>query len=162
MKKEEIIEKLGLTPLVGEGGFAKEMYRSKKRLEGRSACGTIYYMLTNRSCSTMHKLNDDETWYYHGGQPLKMLLIYEDHSEIKKLGMDLPNGERPQITIEAGVWQGCLMDRDGEYTLVSTSMAPAYDPDGFVSGSYEQLLPLLSNKEHIDLLSKLTDEPRYE
>ena len=158
MKKEEIIELLDLKPLLNEGGFIKEMYRGEI-INNRSSYGSIYYLLTPKSCSIMHKLDADEIWYYHDGQALEMLLIYDDHYEIKYLGNDLENNQRPQILVPKGVYQGCRMLNDGEYTLVSTSMYPAYDLDGFVVGTYDELK---DKTDKLDLLYLLTRQPNCE
>ena len=50
---------------------------------------------------------------------------------MRYLGKDLQKGEEPQILVPKGVWQGAHMACAGEYTLVSTSMTPAYDEKGF-------------------------------
>ena len=158
MTKEEVIEKLNLIPLIGEGGFVNELYRGEE-INGRQIYGTIYYLLTPNCCSTMHMLDADEVWYYHDGPPLEMLLIYDDHYEIKYLGNDLDKGETPQVLVPKGVYQRSHMAYDGEYTLVSTSMSPAYQQTGFTPGSYEILK---DRTDRLDLLEKLCQEPKYE
>ena len=157
MTKEDVIRILDLKPLIGEGGFINELYRGEE-VNGREIYGTIYYLLTPDCCSIMHKLDADEVWYYHDGPALEMLLIYEDHEEVKYLGKDLLKGERPQILVPKGVWQGCHMAYDGEYTLVSTSMSPAYNEKGFTVGTYEELK---DKTQHQDLLKKLCGRPEY-
>ena len=157
MTKDEVIDKLGLEPLVGEGGFVKEMFRGEE-INGRQSYGTIYYLLTQDSCSLMHKLDADEVWYYHDGPALEMLLIYEDHGEVRYLGKDLLKGEEPQILVPKGVWQGSHMAYEGEYTLVSTSMSPAYDKKGFILGIYKELK---DKTQHKDLLRKLCGGQEY-
>ena len=158
MRKEDVIKALDLKPLIGEGGFEKDMYRDSKITEGKINCGTCYYMLTPNCFSCMHKLSTDEIWYYHDGPALEMLLVYEDHSEVVKIGKDVLNNEHPQFVVPKGVYQGCHMAYEGEYTLVSTSMAPAYDPNEFVVGTYKELEGRAENK---DLLKLLTGEPLY-
>ena len=157
MTREEAIRTLGLEPLIGEGGFVKEMYRGEK-IDRRETYSTIYYLLTPDCCSVMHRLDGDEVWYYHDGPALEMLLIYEDHEEVKYLGKDLLKGESPQVLVPKGVWQGSHMAYDGEYTLVSTSMSPAYDEKGFTAGAYEELK---NRTQHQDLLRKLCGRPEY-
>lgn len=148
MKKSEIIEKLKLIPLENEGGYVKELYR------GEDNCyGTIYYLLGEDDFSAMHSLKHDEIWYYHDGPSLEMLLVYEDHDEIRYLGKDIANDEEPQIRVPANVYMGARQKEKGEYTLVSTSMAPAYDPDEFKIASYDDLKDRCQFKE---VLSKLT------
>lgn len=152
MKKEEIIKKLNLEPLIPEGGYVRSMYRGKN-VNDRESYGTIYYLLTPDAVSRMHKLEDDEIWYYHDGPALEMYLIYEDHDEVRYLGKDLMKNEEPQIRVEAGVYMGAHMKENGEYTLVSTSMTPAYIDEEFSLGSYD----LLKDKSnHLQLLELLT------
>lgn len=157
MNKEDVIRILNLKPLLNEGGYINELYRGEM-VNGRESYGTIYYLLTPKCCSIMHKLDADEIWYHHEGPALKMLLIYEDHSEILLLGKNYEKGERPQVKVPAGVYQGSLMAEDGPYTLVSTSMSPAYDIAYFEAGSYEQLK---DKTDQLDLLKKLTQKPQY-
>ena len=156
MKKEDIIRELKMEPLVNEGGFVKEVYRGEVK-DGRESYGTIYYLLTNNCCSVMHRLDTDEIWYYHDGPPLEMLLIGEDRDEVALLGKDVLKGERPQIRVGKGVYQGARMACEGEYTLVSTSMSPAYDVKGFTIGTYEELK---DKTQHQDLLKKLCGRPQ--
>lgn len=158
MTKEDVITRLELVPLIGEGGFVNELYRGEV-VNGRQIYGTIYYLLTPNCCSIMHRLDADEVWYYHDGPALEMLLIYDDHYEVRYLGNDLLNGETPQVLVPKGVYQGCHMASHGEYTLVSTSMSPAYDQKGFEAGSYEMLK---DRTDRLDLLRLLTQEPKYE
>ncbi len=149
MTKQEIIRKLDLVPLKEEGGYVKELYR------GKDDCyGTIYYLLTPDTFSRMHALKHDEIWYYHDGPALEMLLVYEDHDEIRYLGKDISNSEEPQIRVPAGTFMGAVQKEKGDYTLVSTSMTPAYDSDEFQSASYQDLKERCT---HRDLLKKLTE-----
>lgn len=157
MNKKEVIEKLNLRPLVGEGGFINEVYRSQTKDDKNvSLCGTIYYLLTPDCCSVMHKLSIDEIYYYHDGPALEMLLVYEDRCEVVKIGKDLLNNEVPQFCVPAGVYQGSRMSTNGEYTLVSTSMSPAYEGSTFEIGTYEKLKDKVDN---LELLKQLTGEP---
>ena len=155
MNRQELIDTLKLIPLENEGGFVREVFRGEYK-DGRQTYSTIYYLLTPECCSIMHRLDADEIWYYHDGPALEMLLIYEDHDEVAYLGKDLTKGERPQVRVPKGVWQGCHMASEGEYTLVSTSMSPAYDPEHFEAGDYDTLK---EKTKHIELIKALTGEP---
>lgn len=170
-KKEEVIRLLGLEPLTGEGGMWAQPYSSDETLpagtlEGRPTdrpvCSTIYYLLAPGTFSCMHRLVTDEIWYYHLGPAAEMLLIYPcGKVEIKRLGPDLAAGERPQITVPRGTWQGARMGGEGEYTLMSTSMAPGYMDTDFTAGTCEELLPLATGDYERELLEYLTQKPRY-
>ena len=153
MTKDEVIKELKMVPLIPEGGYITDMYRGE-RINGRESYGTIYYLLTPDTFSAMHKLEDDEIWYYHDGPSLEMYLIYEDHDEVRFLGKDITNNEEPQIRVPAGVYMGAHMKNEGEYTLVSTSMTPAYIDEEFVLGTYDDLLGRSSHPELLKLLTK--------
>ena len=166
----DVIRILDLKPLTGEGGMWAQGFVSDETVpagafDGRDTdrplYGTIYYLLTPGSFSCMHKLVTDEVWYHHSGPAAKLLLLYPaGSSEIKLLGQDLLNGELPQLCVKRGTWQGCIMNEDGPYTLMSTSMAPAYQDSDFAAASYDELKEYVS-AENQELLRKLTAEPVY-
>ena len=151
MNKEEIIKKLSLKPLKDEGGFIDETYRGKIR-NNREAYSSSTYLITKDSFSCMHRLPNDEIWYFHDGESVEMLLIYEDHFEVVVLGKDFEKGELPQIRVKGGVWQGAHMKYDGEYSLVSLSMTPAYSEKEIDYASFDELK---DKTEYKDLLRKL-------
>lgn len=188
----DVIRILGLAPLEGEGGMWSKVYASDEivragefagRDTDRALFGTIHFLLTPSSFSCMHRLPTDEVWYHHSGPAVKMLLIYEDgQCEVRLLGQDLLRGERPQICVRRGTWQGAMIDPDSLsdyttritalraesdasesfniYTLMSTSMAPEYQDSDFTVGTFEELCKYVSD-EHLGLLRSLTAEPVY-
>ena len=167
---QQVIEKLHLEPLTGEGGMFCQSYRSKEiikdgtiadRAGDREICGSIYYLLTPNSFSSMHKLTGDELWFYHCGPALQFLLIYDDHSEIQILGNDIANGEKPQLVVPKDTYFGVKMKEEGEYSLVSTVMSPAYMDNDFQIATYQQLEPLITDKQHLELLKQLTSQIQY-
>ena len=151
MTKQEVIDKLGLTPLLPEGGYVRELHFGEK-IDGRPAYGSIYYLLTPDTISRMHKLERDELWFYHDGSALELYLIDEAHDEIRYLGKDLDKGEEPQICVKAGTYMGARMKDHGEYTLVSTTMTPAYSEEEFTRGSYKELKDRSSHPELLKIL----------
>ena len=177
---EDVIKILGLEPLVGEGGLWSQGVVSDETLVAGAATGrdtdrplygTIYYLLTPDTFSCMHRLITDEVWYHHSGPAAQLLLVYPDgRAEVKLLGGDLLNGEQPQIMVPRGVWQGCRMaplpatgedpstdssPTGGIYTLMSTSMAPAYQQSDFEAATFEELQDLVPAGYH-ELLRQLT------
>lgn len=169
---KEIVDTLGLKPLVGEGGLWSQPYSSDETLKAGTLPGrdsdrpvgsTIHFLLTPETFSCMHRLKSDEIWYYHLGAAAELLLLYPDGTcEVKKLGCDLKNGQRPQITVPRGTWMGAQLAEEGEYTLMSTSMAPAYMDSDFEAGSFEDLRGLLTDESLEPMLRRLTGEPKYE
>ena len=152
MTKDEVIARLGMVPLLPEGGYVKELYHGKK-INDRPMYSSIYYLLTPDTISHMHKLEDDELWFYHDGKAVELYLIYDDHDEIRYLGKDLEKNEEPQIRVPGGVYMGARMKDEGEYSLVSTTMTPGYSDEEFVLGTYEELK---DRSKHLQLLKDLT------
>ena len=74
MTKREVIENLELHPLEIEGGFFREVYRSRTPVEitapdgeknAYAASTSIYYLLGCGDVSSMHSVKFDETWHFY-------------------------------------------------------------------------------------------------
>lgn len=145
-----IIEKLELVPLEGEGGMYRRTYAGDPDAEGRHAYSVIYYLLTQRTFSHMHKLNADEVYHFYMGDGMELLILYPDgRAECRVLGCNLDRGEIPQFRVPAGCWQGSRVVRGGTYSLVGTTMTPAYEEEMYTHGVCEELCkkyPLVSDK----------------
>lgn len=109
---------LGLTPIPIEGGLLGQTWQD----EHSSA---IVFLITQSESSGLHALPHPEVWFFHGGDPASMLLLHPDGSSSEPvLGMDLENGERPQIAIPPGTTMAA--ETTGEWSLLGTYMAPPY------------------------------------
>ncbi len=157
---DEIIRHLGLEPLPREGGWFRQSYVSGELCEkhllpprygGERPFGTvIYYLLTSEtdSFSALHKLKTDEVWHFYFGDPAELLLLYPGGTgKTVLLGDAILSGERPQVCVPRGVWQGCRSVPPGAgpsaaagYSLMGTSMAPGFHPDDFVLGGRNDLV----------------------
>ncbi|KAI1096608.1 RmlC-like cupin domain-containing protein [Rostrohypoxylon terebratum] len=97
----------------------------------RSASTEIYYLLEGSSGNSYwHRVDAVEVWHYYAGAPLTLSLSENDGKPLVKklLGPDVFNGQQPQIAIPKGTWQSALSH--GEWTLVGTTVAPGFIPDG--------------------------------
>jgi uncharacterized protein len=131
---ESIAELLELKPLGVEGGLFAQTWRAESG-EARPAGTAIYALFTNEpdSFSALHRLDATEVWHHYIGDPLHVALLHADGThEVRVLGTDLLNGQRPQLIIEAGTWMGAYVPSPGSYTLIGCTMAP-----GFVGNAYE-------------------------
>lgn len=155
---ERVIALLGLESLPVEGGYFRETYRAPvllpqaalpERYPGpRPLGGAIYYLLRDDTFSALHRLRTDEIYHFYLGRPVELLLLQPDgQSELIVLGPDLEAGQRVQVVVPRGVYQGSrLAPEDGEhavgcdFALMGTTMAPAYDPADFELGNREELL----------------------
>lgn len=122
---------LGLEPLPGEGGLFR-------RTHVDAYSSAIYYLLLDPDFSALHALTSTETYHSYAGSALRLLLLHPDGVvEEPVLGPDLAAGERPQVVVPAGTWQGS--SPAGEWTLVGTTTAPPFDWTGFRLGDRDEL-----------------------
>lgn len=149
--KEQLIAFLGLKPLVEEGGYYVETYRSKEsvlpdalpdRYYGPRSFGTaIYYLLTPDAFSVLHRLLSDEVFHFYLGDPIEMLQLWPDGSgKLITLGSDILNGQHPQVVVPRGVWQGARLMTGGKFALLGTTVAPGFEYDDYETGHREELI----------------------
>jgi len=157
LNAEDIIRILGLKPLGFEGGFFTETWRSDKVApdSNRSLSTAIYYLLTQDTCSLIHRLSSDETYHFHIGDPVSMLQLHEkDESRVVTLGTDLVAGQRPQVVVPAGTWQGSWIVKGGRFALMGTTMSPGFHIDDYESGQRNELIA--AHPDYADIISRLT------
>lgn len=143
MKAKDIIKLLDLRPLEPEGGFFRETLRSSSSLDTgqigkhpnrkRSLYTAIYYLLTDEDVSKPHRLNSDEIWLFHFGDPVEMKVISPDGVETSFiLGSNIMNNQHPQILVPAGWVQSAKIAHPKEgFALVSTIVVPGFDSEDF-------------------------------
>ncbi len=129
MSPDEIIAMLDLRPHP-EGGHFAETWRGPDGPDGRSVGTAIYFLLLAGEASHWHRVDADETWLFHAGDPLRLSVSASPPAvEVLALGTDLAGGERPQLRVPAGAWQSAVST--GSWTLVSCTVAPGFEYDGF-------------------------------
>ncbi|MFI5371844.1 MAG: cupin domain-containing protein [Candidatus Eisenbacteria bacterium] len=137
-----MIERLGLAPLPVEGGWFRETWRSSdvwpraalpSRYPGeRCAATAILYLLTADTCSLMHRLRSPELYCFHDGDPVEMLCLDPGgEGSVLRFGHDHVAGERVQVLVSAGTWQGSRLVTGGAWALFSVVVAPGYEPADF-------------------------------
>jgi predicted cupin superfamily sugar epimerase len=139
---EALRARLGLVPHPIEGGYFVETYRSADRLpSGRAISTAIYYLLTPDTFSALHRLAADEVFHFYLGDPVEMLQLWPDGSHhIVPIGPDLSAGERPQVVVPRGIWQGARLRPGGRFALLGTTVAPGFDYADYESASRPTLL----------------------
>lgn len=129
LSPREIIEILDMQPHP-EGGFYAETFRDTNGAP-RGASTAIYYLLETGQRSHWHRVTDaSEAWLWHGGDPMRLKLSADgkqmsDHI----LGLNLKNGERPQVIVPANHWQSA--EPLGDWALVSCTVAPGFEFSSF-------------------------------
>jgi uncharacterized protein len=141
---DEIKALLSLEPHPVEGGFYRRTYASAgmAQLErGVRPLGTaIYYLLEECTFSEMHVLASDEIFHFYLGDPVEMLQLQPfGRSEVFSLGPDLNTGQRVQLVVPAGVWQGMRLVEGGKVALLGCTVTPGFDFADYRSGSFAEL-----------------------
>jgi uncharacterized protein len=140
---------LGLEPLEPEGGCFCETYRSRAQLApgtlpghdaARPLATAIYYLLEPGTFSALHRLRADEVFHFYLGDPVEMLQLGPgEDGRVLRLGGDLAAGERPQVVVTGGTWQGTRLVAGGRWALLGTTVAPGFDPADFELGRRAEL-----------------------
>ena len=154
-----------MKPLAGEGGFYVETYRCGDKIgeadlpagyEGeRSYSSAILYLLMPDTFSRLHRLRSDEIFHFYLGDPVTMLELHPDGSgEVITLGPDILQGQRTQVVVPGGSWQGCFLNPGGRFALMGTTVAPAFEFTDFEPGDRKTLLKQYPAQE--DLILSLT------
>ncbi|WP_050602221.1 cupin domain-containing protein [Ruegeria sp. 6PALISEP08] len=127
MTAQDIIDHLNLQRHP-EGGWYAETWRAENA--GRPTGTCIYFLLQAGESSHWHRVDATEIWLYHAGAPLVLSLSATDAGPAADhlLTPDLSKGA-PQLIVPEGHWQAA--HSTGEYTLVSCTVSPGFDFEGF-------------------------------
>lgn len=165
MTAEQIIKRLNLRPHELEGGYYYQTYVSneiisvenlpKRYKENKPYSTAMYYLLAPETKSLLHRLPSDEIYHFYLGDPVQMLLLYPNgNTNIIFLGQDIMSGQRVQVTVPSGVWQGSFLMDGGSFALMGTTVSPGFDLGDFEhadGGELKKLYP-----QHLDLIDRLT------
>lgn len=163
----EIINHLGLEQHI-EGGYFKETHRSNQTIivnrngqpSPESAATSIQYLLNKdeQGYSAWHRITDDETWYYQGGQPM-LVHYFTDDGKLNtiKLGNPIIDSEaHNQLTVPRNHWFAAEVGADSGYSLVGCAVAPAFAYERFELATEEQLLAEFP--QHAAIIKRLVQQ----
>jgi predicted cupin superfamily sugar epimerase len=154
MTAGEVRKLLGLQPHPREGGWYVRTYEAAEvvgveafedgRYGGGRRTGTaIYYLLEPDTFSEMHRLKSDEVFHFYMGDAVEMLQLMPDGSGRRVvIGNDLVAGERPQMVVGRGVWQGSRLVAGGKWALLGCTVSPGFEFEDYEDASYEELADL--------------------
>lgn len=127
MTADDIIKRLNLSPHP-EGGQYRQTWAAENA--GRPTGTCIYFLLRAGEHSHWHKVDATEIWLFHAGAPLVLSIseTAEGPATDHVLTPDLLQGA-PQIIVPEHHWQGARST--GDYTLVSCTVSPGFQFDGF-------------------------------
>ena len=114
-----------------EGGYYKETYRASEIITvdrgKRNISTAIFFLLENNDKSHFHRIQSDELWFFHQGEPLEILSIQNGQLISTILGNNIEAGELPQAVIPANTWFASHVKNESGYVLVSCTVAPGFD-----------------------------------
>jgi len=135
-RAQELIEALGMIPHPERGHYV-ETYRAPLAVAGdslphggpRAASTAIYFLVTRAQPTTyLHRLKSDELFHLYEGGPLEVLLLGATGAgEVRRLGLDVAAGERPQLIIAAGTWFAVELGAGASHCLFGCTVAPGFD-----------------------------------
>ncbi len=171
LSAEDVIRALGLVPHPTEGGWYVETYRCPEEVNStdlpsryrgnRSFSTAIYYLLTSETVSRLHRLASDEVFHFYLGDPVVMVhLLPDGTSRMIILGHDIAAGQRPQVIVPRGTWQGAHLQEGGKWALLGCTVSPGFDYRDYEEGSRDALVAMYPDqRETIDRLTR-EDEDR--
>jgi len=151
MTAEEVKKLLALTPHPREGGWFVQTYAANEttpaelfadgRYAGpRRSSTAIYYLLEPGTFSEMHRLRSDEVFHFYAGDAVEMLQLFPGGSgRTIAMGNDLLHGQRPQVLVERGVWQGSRLVPGGLWSLLGCTVAPGFEYEDYDSANRSEL-----------------------
>jgi len=143
---EKIIAQLGLAPLPKEGGFFRQTWISATRLpNGRAAASAIWFLLTTDDFSAFHRISAEELWHFHAGDPVEHVQLNpaDGGVHVNVLGTELLGGQRPQLAVSGGIWQGARLmtgSRANGWALLGCTVTPAWSDEEFELGERAALM----------------------
>ena len=158
---QQIIDQLQLAPLEREGGMFRSTYHTNEKVDGNIMGSAIYFFLTKHAFSHMHRLPKDEIYHFYMGDPVELLELLPDGTvRTIIIGADMEKGQRPQVVVRAGSWQGSRVMEGGEYALMGTTMSPGFGPDDYEHADAEDLIAQYPDAERA--IRRLTGETIYQ
>jgi predicted cupin superfamily sugar epimerase len=162
MTAEEVKSLLGLAPHPREGGWFVRTYEADEMLEigtrydgPRRTSTAIYYLLEPATFSEMHVLQSDEIFHHYAGGAVDMLQLFADGTSSRVvLGKNLSAGERPQVVVPRGVWQGSRLSVAEGWALLGCTVSPGFEFADYRSGTASELVA--GWPDEAEMIAKLT------
>jgi predicted cupin superfamily sugar epimerase len=154
-----VIDALQLEPHP-EGGFYKEMHRASSLVteangSSKNAYSSIYYLLSGHDFSAWHRIQSDETWYFHLGCDIA-IHYFDPQNELATAQIG-PKSMQFQTSIPANTWFAAKPINTESFTLISCIVGPAFTFNEFEMGQRQLLLDRYGTSEkHIEAIRALT------
>ncbi|MDA3911151.1 MAG: cupin domain-containing protein [Bacteroidales bacterium] len=144
-----------------EGGFYKEIYRSKLDLnvpwaEKRAASTGIVYLLENQNISAFHRIKSDELWHFYDGNSSVLIHCIEPDGSYTKLKLGYDDDALPCQIVHAGTWFAAeLSDKENAFVLSGCTVSPGFSFEDFEIADPSQLMKQYS--QHKSVIERFTD-----
>ncbi len=119
-----------------EGGHFAETFRSSRKVHAagdvrpRAAMTSIYFLLAAGETSRWHRLDADELWHFHEGEPVELFLLDASAQILTRTRLGpVSAGTAPMRVVPAGSWMAARPA--GDYALVGCTVGPGYEAEGF-------------------------------
>ncbi|MEA1872903.1 MAG: cupin domain-containing protein [Bacteroidota bacterium] len=129
-----------------EGGFYKEIYRSKLDLsvswaEKRAASTGIVYLLENKNKSAFHRIKSDELWHYYDGNSNILIHCIAPDGSYTMLELGYDADALPCQIVPAGTWFAAeLSEKEDTFVLSGCTVSPGFSFDDFEIADPVQLM----------------------
>ena len=156
MTADQVKRLLQLEPHPREGGWYRQTYAAGAVLPASAFAATpdparysgprrlttaIYYLLEPDTFSEMHRLGSDEVFHHYAGGAVEMLQLWPGgRIERVVIGKDLAAGQRPQLVVPRGVWQGSHLLGGDAWALLGCTVSPGFEYDDYETGTRNELL----------------------
>lgn len=148
-----------------EGGYYRETYRSHEKISAsalpdrypsaRAASTAIYFLLEGKNFSAFHRLQSDELWHFHAGDPLRVHVLHQDGKQTSlQVGPAIDLGQQLQIVLPAGCWFAAQVENPSGFGLISCTVAPGFDFADFELARRDHLINRFP--QHAELIAAFT------
>lgn len=114
-----------------EGGWYRETFRGPAA-GGRATATMIHFLLEAGQHSHWHRVDADELWLWHAGDPLALRVAPDEDAVVETIVVGDPSEPLWQGVVPTGHWQAAqpLPGPQG-YSFVSCVVAPGFEFAGF-------------------------------
>lgn len=147
MTYQELIEKLELKPLEGEGGLWASIFRS-------SDANAIYFMMVDPDFSAWHRIPEQETWVHLAGSPCALYLMENEESDTATCRTKVLNRESGDFHATVQPMQWMAAKPLGPWSLLLCSLTPAFTSMELATAEQVNRWAQSSKREIVDLIHR--------
>jgi uncharacterized protein len=126
----QLIAAHGLQPHP-EGGWYRETFRASEE-DGRATSTMIHFLLEADQHSHWHRVDADELWLWHAGDPLALRIAETEVAPVETIVLGDAAEPLWQGVVPQGQWQAATrLPGPHGYVFVSCVVAPGFEFDGF-------------------------------